>query len=227
MKIRNYITLKVNFILLLILAIGCSEDQPTSVSDEQSITGAEDISGVASVLIDFNGLGTGSVFDNPVPNFKFEGLTFEYDSTDFGSITLENNDHLLITHNVEGTYIWSELDLGGNQDFTGKKLRFDYSHFTAPELSGVHWEDDSTAADIQIYFVDEEWGESGGQVQVSSLNLEYTEGWQTIEISLSDFNSLWDLPVEPSTVGYIGIEIWGGKRNAPITFRIDNFAIID
>ena len=69
--------------------------------------------------------------------------------------------------------------------------------------------------------------ESGGQVQFSSLNLEYTEGWQTIEIPLSDFNSLWDLPVEPSTVGYIGIEIWGGKRNAPITFRIDNFAIID
>ena len=127
MKIRNYIIFKVNFILLLILAIGCSEDQPTSVSDEQSITGAEDISGVASVLIDFNGLGTGSVFDNPVPNFKFEGLTFEYDSTDFGSITLENNDHLFITHNVEGTYIWSELDLGGNQDFTGKKLRFDYN----------------------------------------------------------------------------------------------------
>lgn len=227
MKNRKFLIIPTCIILSLTIISGCTEDQATSVNDDQSVTGAEDISGITSVLIDFNGLGTGSVFDNPVPNFKFEGLTFEYDSTDFGSITLENNDHLMITHNVEGTYIWSELDLGGNQDFTGKKLRFDYSHFTAPALSGVHWEDDSTAADIQVYFVDEEWGESGGQVQVSSLNLEYTESWQTIEISLSDFNSLWGLPVEPSMVAYIGIEIWGGKRNAPIIFRIDNFAIID
>ena len=48
-----------------------------------SVLGAEDYSGVASVLIDFNGLGTGSVVDNPVPNFTFEGLTYEHDGTDF------------------------------------------------------------------------------------------------------------------------------------------------
>ena len=142
MKNRKFLIIPTCIILSLAIISGCTEDQSTSVIDEESITGADDFTGTASVLIDFNGLGTGSVLDNPVPNFKFEGLTFDYDSTDFGSITLENDDHLLINHNVEGTYIWSELDLGGNQDFTGKKLRFDYSHFTAPALSGVHWEDD-------------------------------------------------------------------------------------
>mgnify|MGYP001158523008 FL=1 len=192
-----------------------------------SVLGAEDYTGVASVLIDFNGLGTGSVVDNPIPNFTFEGLTYEHDGTDFGSITLENNDHLMITHNVSETYIWSEYNLGGNQDFTGKKLRFDYSHFTAPTLSGAHWEDDPTAADIQLYFVDETWGASGGQKQISSLNLEYAENWQTVEILLSDFISLWGLPADPSTVGYIGIEVWGGEQGDPISFRIDNLGIVD
>ena len=94
-------------------------------------------------------------------------------------------------------------------------------------MSGAHWEDDPTAADIQLYFVDETWGASGGQKQISSLNLEYAESWQTVEVLLSDFISLWGLPADPSTVGYIGIEVWGGEQGDPISFRIDNLGIVD
>jgi hypothetical protein len=178
-------------------------------------------------MIDFNGHGEGSVFDNPVPGFIFEGLNFEYDAADFGSIELANNDHLVITHNVAETYIWSEYYLDSNQDCTGKKFRFDYSFFTAPNLTDVHWEDDPAAADIQVYFVDETWEVSGGQYRFSALNLEYSPDWQAVEIPLSDFESLWDYPVDPSKVGIIGIEVWGGTSSAPISFRLDNFGIVD
>jgi hypothetical protein len=193
----------------------------------EAISGAADYTGNAVVMIDFNGHGEGSVFDNPVPGFLFEGLNFDYDAADFGSIELANNDHLVITHNVAETYIWSEYELDGNQDCTGKKFRFDYSFFTAPNLTDAHWEDNPAAADIQVYFVDETWEESGGQYRFSDMNLTYSADWQAVEIPLSEFESLWEYPVDPSKVGWIGIEVWGGTSSDPISFRLDNFGIVD
>lgn len=195
----------------------------------EEITGAADYTGATQILVDFNGLTEGSVFDNPIPDWLFEGNTADgnYDATDIGSIMIEN-DHLVITHNVDTTYIWSEMELeGGNQDYTGKKFRFDYCFFTAPTLTGTHWEDDPPGVDIQIFFVDETWEISGGQYMFSDMSLTYSADWQAVEILLSDFESLWELPVEPSAVGVIGLEVWGGTPSAPISFRIDNFGIVD
>lgn len=194
----------------------------------EPITGATDYTGTAAIMIDFNGL-EGSVFDNPIPGWLFEGNTAdgEYNAANVGSIMLEN-DHLVITHNVEVTYIWSEMELGGNQDYTGKKFRFDYSFFTSPTLNDTHWEDDPSGVDIQIYFIDAEWGDiGGGQYRFSDMNLTYSADWQSVEIPLSEFESLWDLPVNPSAVGVIGLEVWGGTSSAPISFRLDNFGIVD
>jgi hypothetical protein len=196
----------------------------------EEVMGAPDFTGTAAVMIDFNGLTNGSVFDNPVPGFTIEGLTAdgEYDGADIGPILIEN-DHWFITNNVEVTYMWSEYEIdGGNQDFTGKKFRFDYSFFTAPEFNNAHWEDDPPGIDVQVYFIDAEWGDvGGGKYRFSSLNLEFSNEWQSVEIPLADFTSLWELPVDASAVGWIGIEVWGGTPGAPISFRIDNFGIVD
>jgi len=200
----------------------------------EPITGATDYTGTAEVMIDFNGLPEGSVFENPITGWLFEGNTadLEYNSADIGAILLEN-DHLFITQNKDTTYIWSEMELdGGNHDFTGKKFRFDYSFFTAPNLTDTHWNVndesiDPSAVDMQIYFIDETWGETGGQYRFSQMHLTYSPEWQSIEIPLSEFESLWNLPVDPSKVGIIGLEVWGGTPSAPISFRIDNFGIVD
>ena len=194
----------------------------------EPITGAADYTGGFEIMVDFNDLDEGSVFDNPIPGWLFEGNTAdgEYNAADIGSIMIES-DHLVITHNVEVTYIWSEMELDGNQDYTGKKFRFDYSFFTAPNLTDTHWEDDPPGVDLQIYFVDETWGETGGQYRFSDMNLEYSPDWQAVEIPLSEFESLWDYPVDPSAVGVIGLEIWGGTASDPISFRLDNFGIVD
>ena len=61
----------------------------------------------------------------------------------------------------------------------------------------------------------------------SDMSLEYSSDWQAIEIPLSEFESLWELPVDPSAVGVIGLEVWGGTESDPISFRIDNFGIVD
>jgi hypothetical protein len=193
----------------------------------EPITGAADYTGNSVIMFDFNGHGTGSVFDNPVPDFLFEGLDFEYNDADFGSIELANNDHLVILHNADSTYIWSETYLNDDQDCTGKKFRFDISFFTAPNLTDVHWEDDPVAADIQVYYVDKTWESTGGQYRFSALNLQYSPEWQSVEIPLSDFESLWEYPTDPSKVGVIGLEVWGGTPAAPISFRLDNFGIVD
>jgi hypothetical protein len=201
----------------------------------EPINGADDYTGSAAILVDFNGLTEGSVFDNPIPGWLFEGNTAdnEYNSADIGSILVEN-DHLFITHNVEETYIWSEMELdGGNQDYTGKKFRFDYRFFTSPNLTDTHWNEpddvlNPTAVDIRIYFVDDAWGDiGGGQYRFSSMSLEYSNEWQAVEIPLSEFESMWGLSVEPSAVGVIGLEVWGGSASGPISFRIDNFGIVD
>jgi len=196
----------------------------------EEISGAADYTGTTHVMVDFNGLTEGSVFENPIPGWLFEGNTAdgEYDPTDVGSIKIEN-DHLAITHNVDVTYIWSEMELdGGNQDFTGKKFRFDYSYYSVPTLTGTHWEDDPPGVDMQIYFIDDGWGDiGGGKYMFSDMDLTYSTEWQSVEIPLSEFESLWELPVDPSAVGIIGLEVWGGTPSEPISFRIDNFGIVD
>ena len=204
-----------------------SEDFTVTV---EAISGAADYTGNAAIIFDFNGLTEGSIFDNSLPGWLFEGSTAdgEYDAAEVGSITIEN-DHLSIVHNVEMTYIWSEAYLdGGNQDLTGKKFRFDYLFYTAPNLNDMHWEDETTGVDMQIYYIDADWGDvGGGQYRFSAMDLEYSSDWQSVEIPLSEFESLWENPVDASAVGVIGLEIWGGTASAPISFRIDNFGIVD
>lgn len=200
----------------------------------EEITGADDYTGTVQLLFDFNGL-EGSLLGetSPIPDWIFEGFTAdgEWTGSDVGSIIIEN-DHLLINNNVDTTFIWSETYFDDNQDFTGKKFRFDYCFFTSPTLTGTHWFEpdeipDPTAVDMRLYFVDETWEESGGQYMFSDMSLTYSSDWQAVEILLSDFESLWEYPVEPSAVGVFGLEVWGGTESAPISIRIDNFGIVD
>jgi hypothetical protein len=250
----NVITISLDNTVLTITEVGpgtsdiivqATDGNPgNEVSDTFSVTvkpiiGAEDYTGPVQILFDLNGLTEGSVFDDPspIPDWYFEGNTAdgEWNGSDIGSIIIEN-DHLAITHNVDTSYIWSEIYLDGNQNYSGKKFRFDYSFFTTPTLTGTHWFEpdevpDQTAIDIRIYFVDAEWGDgakaSGGQYLFSGMNLTYSADWQSVEIPLSEFESLWEYPVDPSMVGVIGLEIWGGTSAAPISFRLDNFGIVD
>ena len=204
-----------------------SEDFTVTV---EAISGAADYTGNAAVMFDFNGLTEGSIFDNSLPGWLFEGSTAdgEYNAAEIGSIVVEN-DHLSIIHNVDSTYIWSEMVLeDGNQDFTGKKFRFDYRFYTVPNLNDMHWEDETPGVDMQIYYIDADWGEvGGGQYRFSAMDLEYSDDWQSVEIPLSEFESLWENTVTADSVGIIGLEIWGGTASAPISFRIDNFGIVD
>ena len=204
-----------------------SEDFTVTV---EAISGAADYTGNAAVMFDFNGLTEGSIFDNSLPGWLFEGSTAdgEYNAAEIGSIAVENN-HLSIIHNVDSTYIWSEMVFeDGNQDFTGKKFRFDYRFYTVPNLNDMHWEDETPGVDMQIYYIDAGWGDvGGGQYRFSAMDLEYSDDWQSVEIPLSEFESLWENPVDASAVGIIGLEIWGGTASAPISFRIDNFGIVD
>ena len=93
----------------------------------EAISGAADYTGNAAIMFDFNGLNEGSIFDNAVPGWTFEGSTAdgEYDAAEVGSITIEN-DHLSIVHNVEMTYIWSEAYIDGGNWTRQEKFRFDY-----------------------------------------------------------------------------------------------------
>ena len=92
----------------------------------------------------------------------------------------------------------------------------------------MHWEDETPGVDMQIYYIDADWGDvGGGQYRFSAMDLEYSSDWQSVEIPLSEFESLWENPVDASAVGVIGLEIWGGTASAPISFRIDNFGIVD
>ena len=203
----------------------------------QPISGAADYTGnVTTAFLDFNGLGSGSVLENSqIPNYTLEPWDYDWESpVPFGLFEIANDDHLLITNNVDGTWIWTDLNLGDvNHDYTGKKFRFDYSYFTSPALTSSHWDDDEdlSAIDIRLFFVDAEWGDgdaaSGGIYYFGDMDLTYSADWQAVEIPLSDFSSLWGFPVDPSIIGVIGMEIWGGTSASPISFRLDNFGIVD
>lgn len=192
------------------------------------ITGAPDYTGNVTVgFLDFNGYGEGHIYDNPIPGFMVEGWDYDWESP-VPDVQLANNDHLLITNAVDRQWYWTEYNLKGNYDFTGKKVRFDYSYFTAPELTGTHWDEDEDpeAVDIRLYYADINWN-TGGAIYFSSLGLEYSTDWQEVEIPLADFGSHWDGPVDPSKVRFFGLEIWGGTSSAPVSFRLDNFGIVD
>jgi hypothetical protein len=193
----------------------------------EGIWGAPDYTGNAAVMLDFNGFGEGHIYDNPIPGLTVEGWDYLWERPD-PDVMLANDDHLVITVDVAETWIWMDYGIGENNDFTGKKLRFDIKYFIAPILTDSHWDedDDPSAVDIRIFFVDRFWG-SGGAYYFSSLNLEYSTDWQEVEIPLSDFESFWDYVVDPSAVATFGMEIWGGTSSAPISFRLDNFGIVD
>jgi hypothetical protein len=193
----------------------------------EAIVGAADYTGTAAVMLDFNGFGEGHVFDNPIPGVTVEGWDYDWETPD-PNVTLANNDHIVFTVDVAETWIWFDYNIGANNDFTGKKLRFDISYFTAPTLTNTHWDDDEdpNAVDVRIFFVDEDW-ESGGAYYFSSLDLEYSSEWQEVEIPLSDFVSFWDYVVDPTKVAVFGMDIYGGTESDPLSFRIDNFGIVD
>ena len=194
----------------------------------QGIWGAPDYTGnVTAGFLDFNGFGEGHIFDNPIYGLTVEGWDYDWESP-VPDVQLANNDHLLITNNVDRQWYWIDYKLAKDYDFTGKKLRFDYSYFIAPAFTGTHWDEDEdpAAVDIRLWYVNTGWS-TGGAIYFSSLDLEYSTKWQEVEIPLADFGSFWDMPVDPSKIRYYGLEIWGGTSSAPISFRLDNFGIVD
>lgn len=194
----------------------------------KGIWGAADYTGNVTVgFLDFNGFGEGHIYDNPIPGFTVEGWDYDWESP-VPDVKLANNDHLLITNEVDRQWFWIDYKLNGNYDFTGKTFRFDFSYFMAPELTGTHWDEDEdpAAIDIRLWYVNSGWN-TGGAIYFSSLDLEYSTDWQEVKIPLADFGSFWDMPVDPSQIRYYGLEIWGGTSSAPISFRLDNFGIVD
>ena len=204
------------------------EVEATFTVTVEGIWGAPDYTGNVTVgFLDFNGFGEGHIFDNPIPGLNVEGWDYDWESP-VPDVMLANNDHLLITNEIDRQWFWIDYKLDGDYDFTGKKLRFDYSYFIAPVLTGTHWDEDEdpAAADIRLWFVNTGWS-TGGAIYFSSLDLEYSTEWQAVEIPLADFGSFWEMPVDPSQIRYYGLEIWGGTSSSPISFRLDNFGIVD
>ena len=242
------ITISLDFTVLTITEVGTGPSEIIVIATDgheghevvdtftvtvRGIWGAPDYTGnVMPGFLDFNGYGTGSIFENRIPGLKVEGYTgYDWESGDFGVMELAHDDHLLIVNNIDGSWIWTEYRLDDSYDFTGKKFRFDYSYFTAPTLTGTHWWEpdevvDEAAVDIRLYFVNSGWS-TGGAIYFSGLNLEYSTDWQSVEIPLADFGSLWSMPVDVSNIRYYGLEIWGGNSGAPLSFRLDNFGIVD
>lgn len=214
--------------LELTVSDGIEGNDATSTFDVtiEPILGAPDIE-TDYIMFDFNGFGDQDLYDFSIPGMVLEFADYDWGGAYVG-VNEVFNDHTLLTIDVENTQIWCEAELeDGNEDFTGKKMRLDYKFFTAPTLTGSDLDDDPNAKDIYLYFVDETWGEAGGRYFLSNLNLEFSTEWQTIEIPLSDFESLWGLPVDASTVGVIGMHWYGGGSTSPLTMRIDNFGIVD
>jgi hypothetical protein len=204
------------------------EVETTFTVTVEGIWGAEDYDGNVTVaFLDFNGYGEGHIYDNPIPGFTVEGWDYDWESP-VPDVKLANNDHLVITNNVDRQWYWIDYRLDGDYDFTGKKLRFDYSYFIAPAFTGTHWDEDEdpAAVDIRLWFVNTGWS-TGGAIWFSSLDLEYSTDWQEVSIPLEDFGIFWDMPVDLTKIRYYGLEIWGGTSNAPISFRLDNFGIVD
>ncbi len=204
------------------------EVEATFTVTVKGIWGAADYAGnVTAGFLDFNGFGEGHIFDHPIPGLTVEGWDYDWESP-IPDVQLVNNDHLLITNEVDRQWFWIDYKLDSDYDFTGKKLRFDYSYFIAPEFTGTHWDEDSdpAAVDIRLWYVNTGWS-TGGAIYFSSLDLEYSTEWQEVVIPLADFVSFWEMPVDPSKIRYYGLEIWGGTSSAPISFRLDNFGIVD
>jgi hypothetical protein len=204
------------------------EVETTFAVTVKGIEGADDYTGNVTVgFLDFNGFGEGHIYDNPIPGLTVEGWDYDWESP-VPDVQLANNDHLVIINEVDRQWFWIDYKLDSDYDFTGKKLRFDYSYFTAPALTGTHWyeDEDPAAVDIRIWFVNTGWS-TGGAIYFSSLDLEYSTDWQEVEIPLADFGSFWEMPVDPSKIRYYGMEIWGGTSSAPVSFRLDNFGIVD
>jgi hypothetical protein len=194
----------------------------------QGIWGAPDLtSGITAGFLDFNGYGEGHIFDYPIPFFTVEGWDYDWESPT-PDVQLVNNDHLLITNEIDRQWFWIDYKLDTDYDFTGKKLRFDYSYYIAPDFTGTHWDEDEDPAgiDIRVWYVNTGWS-TGGAIWFSELEMDYSTEWQEIKIPLAEFGSLWDMPGDPSKVRYYGLEIWGGTSAAPISFRLDNFGIVD
>jgi hypothetical protein len=204
------------------------EVEATFTVTVQGIWGAPDYTGsVTAGFLDFNGYGEGHIYDNPIPGFTVEGWDYDWESPT-PDVKLANNDHLVITNEVDRQWFWIDYRLDKDYDFTGKKIRFDYSYFIAPDFTGTHWDEDEDpgAVDIRLWYVNTGWS-TGGAINFSSLDLEYSTDWQEVEIPLADLGSFWDMPVDPTKVRYYGLEIWGGTSTAPISFRLDNFGIVD
>lgn len=204
------------------------EVESTFTVTVKGIEGAGDYTGNVTVgFLDFNGFGEGHIYDNPIPGLTVEGWDYDWESP-VPDVKLANNDHLVITNEIDRQWFWIDYKLDSDYDFTGKKLRFDYSYFTAPALTRTHWDEDEDlgAVDIRVWYVNTGWS-TGGAIYFSSLDLEFSTEWQEVSIPLEDFGSLWDMPIDPTRIRYYGLEIWGGTSSAPVSFRLDNFGIVD
>ena len=204
------------------------EVEATFTVTVEGIWGAADYTGNVTVgFLDFNGFGEGHIYDNPIPGLTVEGWDYDWESP-VPDVKLANNDHLVITNEVDRQWFWIDYKLDGDYDFTGEKLRFDYSYFIAPALTGTHWDEDEdpAAVDIRLWYVNTGWS-TGGAIYFSDLDLGFSTDWKEVNIPLENFGSLWEMPVDPSQIRYYGLEIWGGTSSAPISFRLDNFGIVD
>ena len=190
------------------------------------ILGAPDVE-TDYLMFDFNGLGDQDLYQFDIPGMVMEKADYDWNGANIGENIIVN-DHALFTIDVEQSQIWFEAEFeNGNEDLTGKKMRLDYKFYTGPALSGTDLDSDPDGKDIYFYYVDETWGEVGALYLLSNENLTFSTDWQTLEIPLSDFQSMWDLPVDPSAVGTIGMHWYGGSASAPLSMRVDNFGIVD
>ncbi len=202
----------------------------------ETITGAPDLaSGTYDFLIDFNGVDNGQVVEGLIEGFGVEGLDENEETTDaFGSATIENNDHLLIVYNNPETVVemgWFIEEEGPGLDFTGKKFRFDYAFFSG-DLDEGDPETEEGIVNIEVFYADPSFEASFAGVAFTTLfpnGVENSSEWQTIEISVEDFvkPEWFEGEADPSNIGSFFFVMQGATEDNPISFRMDNLAIID
>ncbi len=202
------------------------------------IVGAANIT--AQYKIDFNGVDNGPIVEGLIEGFGVEGLDeFEEPTDAFGSATIENNDHMLFLYNDSETTVAVEMgwflavDDEPSLDFTGKKLRMDYAFFSADLIPADPEDEEAPARDIEVYFADPSFEVNFAGIAFSTLfpnGVPNSNEWQTLEIPLDQFvTPEWfeGGDADPSNIGSFFFVMYGADEDNPITFRMDNLAIVD
>ena len=247
----NVVTVSVNSDQLIITEVGLgtstitvtasdgnagNETQITFIVLVEPISGAPDIT--AEYIIDFNGYDNGPIVEGTIEGFGVEGLDeFEEPTDAFGSATIENNDHMLFIYNSEevaGVEMgWFLVEEGEGLDFTGKKIRFDFAYFSGNLVPADPDDEEAPAVDIELFFADPSFEENFAGVVFSTLfpnGVPNSSEWMTLEIPLEDFVTPdWfdGGDADPSNIGSFFFAMYGATEDNPITFRMDNFAVVD